>query len=396
MTDILGQSQILSYIIKLSQKGCLFTLISFEKADKYREFEPDIRAICAQYNIRWIPLMYSKRPPVLSTVWDVFKLGKQLRKSIQNDGCDIIHCRSYLTSLVALKMKRKYGIPFIFDMRGFYADERVEGDLWNLKNPIYRSVYKYLKKKELQFIQHSDAIVSLTSAGAEIMKTWWDKDSVESKLTIIPCAADFDLFELRSPEKQNICRQNLGIPNDSLVITYLGTMGTWYLFEEIIYFFSWFKKKEPKAKFLMISPNKREQVLNVTNKYKLSPQDVFVHFAKRQEVSNFLEASDLGIFFIKPSFSKKSSSPTKLGEMLAKGIPVLTNSGVGDVDQILKDLDCGIALEQIEEPFLEQKKKEIFDLLNKDSAEIRKNARSYFDLDEAAEKYLQIYNRILG
>ena len=35
MTDPLGQSQVLPYIIGLSQEGFQFTLISFEKKDRY-------------------------------------------------------------------------------------------------------------------------------------------------------------------------------------------------------------------------------------------------------------------------------------------------------------------------------------------------------------------------
>ena len=33
----------------------------------------------------------------------------------------------------------------LFDTRGFWADERVDGGLWNLKNPIYNYLFEYLK-----------------------------------------------------------------------------------------------------------------------------------------------------------------------------------------------------------------------------------------------------------
>ena len=37
MTDPLGQSQVLPYIIGLQQKGIAFTLISFEKIERFKE-----------------------------------------------------------------------------------------------------------------------------------------------------------------------------------------------------------------------------------------------------------------------------------------------------------------------------------------------------------------------
>ncbi len=54
----------------------------------------------------------------------------------------LVHCRSYITALVGLWMKKKFGVKVIFDMRGFWADERVDGGLWDLKNPLFKFVYK--------------------------------------------------------------------------------------------------------------------------------------------------------------------------------------------------------------------------------------------------------------
>ena len=58
--------------------------------------------------------------------------------------------------------------------------------------------------------------------------------------------------------------------------------------------------------------------------------------ATREEVPRLLAAADLGIFLIKPVFSKTASSPTKMGEMLAVGLPIVANAGVGDVEQMVE------------------------------------------------------------
>ena len=57
-----------------------------------------------------------------------------------------------------------------------------------------------------------------------------------------------------------------------------------------------------------------------------------------------LSLSTLSLFFIKPAYSKKASSPTKMGELMSMGIPFITNSGVGDIDLLVNEYKVGIAI----------------------------------------------------
>ena len=138
LTDPLGQSQILPYIIGLSRKGHSFTIVSFEKKDIFQMNKNRIEEICQSENIQWHPLSYTKNPPVLATVFDVWKLNKITARLHKSHSYDIVHCRSYITALTGLKLKRKFNVKFIFDMRGFWADERVDGELWYFKNTVYQ------------------------------------------------------------------------------------------------------------------------------------------------------------------------------------------------------------------------------------------------------------------
>ena len=51
MTDPLGQSQVIPYIEGLSKLGYQFTLISFEKTDRFEKFAMEISARLRQSNI---------------------------------------------------------------------------------------------------------------------------------------------------------------------------------------------------------------------------------------------------------------------------------------------------------------------------------------------------------
>ena len=74
MLEPLGQSQVLAYLEKNQSPGLQFWLISFEKSSYQRDAElrDDVKNRIDRAGIRWIPRRYHKKPPVLSTVWDIF------------------------------------------------------------------------------------------------------------------------------------------------------------------------------------------------------------------------------------------------------------------------------------------------------------------------------------
>jgi len=69
--------------------------------------------------------------------------------------------------------------------------------------------------------------------------------------------------------------------------------------------------------------------------------------AEPEEIGRYLAAADVGLSFVKPCFSKISSSPTKIGEYLAAGLPVVSTAGIGDVDALLRDNRIGTLVEDL-------------------------------------------------
>ena len=119
MTDTLGQSQVLPYLIGLSKLGHNITIVSAEKKDNFMKRQLLINQIVDESNIKWKPIFYTKNPPVISTILDVFKIKNISKELHVKENFDIVHCRSYITSLVGLHLKRNYKLKFLFDMRGF-------------------------------------------------------------------------------------------------------------------------------------------------------------------------------------------------------------------------------------------------------------------------------------
>lgn len=326
LTDPLGQSQILPYLEGLAGLGYQITIISFEKPTRFKINGEMVRQRCLEKGLLWKHLRYHKQPPVASTLFDLLNLRRAIKRIHKKRNFSIVHCRSYITSLAGLWMKKKYGTRFIFDMRGFWADERVEGQLWNLKNPLFFAIYRFFKKKEVEFLKGSDHVICLTENAAKEISQW----GVTTPMTVIPCCVDVSHFDPATvtEQQQALLKEELGIRPGDFTLMYLGSWGTWYMTAEMLSFFACLKQQNGNAKFLILSP----ESVDLSN-YSWAT-DVVYRFVPRANVPLYASIASASVFFIKPTFSKKASSATKMGELLAMNVPIITNRGWGDVEEI--------------------------------------------------------------
>ncbi|OFY93460.1 MAG: hypothetical protein A3K10_17920, partial [Bacteroidetes bacterium RIFCSPLOWO2_12_FULL_31_6] len=335
MTDPLGQSQVIPYLIGLSKHGYKFTIISFEKFDNYRKRNASILSVLNQTSINWVPITYHKSPPVLSTLYDLLMLRNKAVALHKKENFQIVHCRSYVTSLVGLYLKRNLGIKFIFDMRGFWPDERIDGKIWNLSNPLYKAIHSYFKKKESEFLSNADYTISLTYNAKKEIHTWSHIKNQPVHIEVIPCCADLHFYSPANINKSeaNKLAQKLNITSADFILSYLGSVGTWYLLDEMLDFFLRLLQKNNNSKFLFITPDSPTHLYEKAKQKGIEASKIVIYSANRNEVPLLLSLSHLSIFFIKPVYSKKASSPTKQGEIMGMGIPLICNDGVGDVGE---------------------------------------------------------------
>jgi glycosyltransferase involved in cell wall biosynthesis len=394
LTDPLGQSQILPYLKGLSRYGYRFTILSFEKRERFQKEKQLIERLLEESVIEWEPLPFTSKPPLLSKLYDAVMMRSKARELQKKKGFDMVHCRSYISADVGLYLKRKFGVKFFFDMRGFWADEKKDGS-WNVANPVFSRVYQYYKKKEAQYLQHADYIILLTEAGKKEMMTWPAfKNNIP--LLVIPCCADMAHFSITDVEQKKRGRTNLGIPLGELVLSYLGSVGTWYMLDEMLHFFKKVKEKYPGAIFLFITHTPRHVIDQRIAHIKLDKKDFIIMQAARKEVPGLVKASDINISFIKPVYSKISSSPTKLGEVLSMGIPVIVNSGIGDVRQVVENAGAGYVLHNFLEEDFAKAVQAIPKLLQKSPVAIRSAVEHIYSLEKGIQLYLSCYRQVLS
>jgi glycosyltransferase involved in cell wall biosynthesis len=390
MTDPLGQSQVLPYLTGLAARGHHITLVSFEKPERSEAERQAIAALCQTAGIDWHPQRYHKWPPVLSAMIDLAIMRRTAGRLHRRQRFDWIHCRTALPALVGLAMKRRYGVRFLFDMRGFWADERVDGGLWDLKKPLFRTIYDFFKRKEAECLREADHVVSLTDQGKAILLARPEHRPDDPPITIIPCCVDFDLF---APAPRAEARRALGIAQKRRVVAYLGSIGTWYMLDEMLDCFRVELERHPESLFLFVTRDDPQPILAAAATRSIPREAILIRGASRKEVPHFLAAADYGLFFIRPTFSKTASCPTKLGEFLAMGVPVVTNGGVGDVATIIEESGAGVLVDRFDADAY----RDALDRLQKldaDRARWRDSARAWFDLETGVHRYEAIYRSL--
>jgi glycosyltransferase involved in cell wall biosynthesis len=275
-------------------------------------------------------------------------------------------------------------------MRGFYADERVDGKIWNKKHYIFKHIYNYFKKKEGKFLQESNHVVSLTSAGKKEIESWNLPN--QSPITVIPCCTDENLFRLNNIKD---LKSNLNIQNNDFIISYVGSIGTWYMLDEMLDFFIILKAKNKNSKFLFITKDNPSIITEKSREKGINKNDLIIQPSTREMMPSYIAVSHFSIFFILPVFSKKASSPTKMGEIMNLGIPIICNNGVGDVDEIMKQCMPELLIKD----FTKEEYSRIIGLItnnyNTDKEKIISTSHQYYSLEKGVEKYKRIYNIIL-
>ena len=380
----LGQSQVLAYLKHLAADRPIH-LISFEKKCDWvnvKERERLARDIAVS-GIVWHPLRYHKRPTVVATTFDIAngtRLGLWL---VLRHRLRLVHARSYVSSVMALAIKSLTGIKYLFDMRGFWADERVDGNLWSRTDRMYRVA----KGFERRFLLAADHVVSLTHAAVTEMQRFAYLQGRMPPVTVIPTCADLARFKPM---------QHAGEKVGGFVLGYVGSAGTWYLFDEVAACFAELLRLRPDARFLIVNRGEHAYIRERLAIAGIHDATVEFRTATYAEVPQQIARMDAGIFFIRPVFSKQASAPTKLAELLGCGVPCLGNSGVGDMAEVLEGDRVGVVLRAFDEDSMVAGLGQLLALAADPSTAARcvAAAQKHFSLNEGVRRYAAVYRQL--
>ena len=333
----LTETQVVAYLAGLAAAGHTILLLTFEPtamraADRHAQ-----AARLLSKGIRWHWLRYHKRPTGPATAWDIsmgvlYGLWLARRHKI-----DLYHARAHVAGLMGLILKTLTGARLLFDVRGLLAEEYADAGVW----PRGGKLFRWTKSAERWILRHADGIVVLTHRCRTLLTEWYPREIAGTPLAVIPCCVD---RERASRTADDVTRP--------LTLAYAGKLGGLYMTSAIVQFFSFVKETVPASRFEIWTQSDPSTIEKGLQDHGLA-RDTLIGCASPAELLLRLGSQcDAAVSFIRPCVSKLASSPTKIPEYLAAGLPVVTNSGIGDMDEFIARENVGVTVADFSEEAL--------------------------------------------
>jgi glycosyltransferase involved in cell wall biosynthesis len=309
------------------------------------------------------------------------------------EGVDILHARNHVPAVMSAAAKKLKGGHLVFDIRGFMPEEYTDAGVWPANGYLYRG----LKRVERYLLRVSDAFVLLTEKARDIVFPGCsDTDNLGRPIEVIPCCVDFERFESAGQASRESMRAELNVTGRR-VIVYLGSFGGWYMTDEMTEFLAVAHSQDPTTFSMILTQSPRQIVIDRMSSLGIKEKNFFVTQVTPGEVPRYLRAADIAISFIKPCYSKQASSPTKIAEYLASGLPVVCNAGVGDLDKLIEENRVGALVNDFTPEAYLRALNEI-DIMRSDQTlaeRLRGVARQEFDLVGVGRtRYRRLYERL--
>ena len=396
LQEPLVQTQVLPYLRQLVSAGVEVHLLTFEpqleKLWSQQELKTQAREL-SEEGIRWFYLPYHKRPSVPATLYDIGMGARYASRLIRKHGIEVLHARGHIAALIGALAKRVNDVKLLFDVRSFMPEEYTDARIW----PEGGVIYRWAKRAERFCLSASDAFVVLTEkARAILFPGCTDTDANGRPIEVIPCCVDLERFKAAEALSKEEVRQKLGVQGRR-VIAYVGALGGWYLTDEMAAFLSFAYRQDASTFSMILTQSPPEMIERGLSQSGMSKDDYLIRKVSPEEVPQYLQAADIALSFIKPCYSKLSSSPTKMAEYLASGLPVICNAGIGDVDEVVKTDGVGVVIETLDDAAYGRALNAVAELRRdgKIAERCRESAYERFDLRRVGgERYKHLYRRL--
>lgn len=371
----LVRSQVLPYLRGLATRGYDIRLLTFERDGSFPDGDFPRE--------RWHSVRPRQGRRLFPKVLDIAAGTLAALRLARRHQVRLLHARSYLPAAIAWVVSRLTGVPYVFDMRGFLGEEYVEAGLWTERDLRYRA----LRMAERVLLRDAAEIVVLTDSAAVRLRSEarYSKVVGRTPVSVIPCAVDLGRFHPRT--------ERAGTPT----LVYAGSLGMWYLLDEMLKVYAYARELLPTLRLRVLNHGEAALVRDAVIGAELDTAEVEVRTASYDEMPDLLAEAHVGIALLKQVSSKSGSSPIKVAEYLACGLPVIVNAGLGDTDALVRRYAAGHVVPSYAESDLRTAAREIARLVNDDEARVnaRHLAEDVLDVDRAVEHYVNAYARAL-
>ena len=369
----LVRSQVLPYLRGLAARGHDVHLVTFERGDVHfpaGEFPAD-----HWHSIPARPgsALLSKATDAAIGVVTLLRLCAHLRPRV-------LHARSYLPAAIVRVASMFARVPFIFDMRGFLGEEYVEGGHWRRRDIRFRLV----RFAERDLLRRAAAIVVLTQEAAQRLRGDRRYRPIVrgSLVTVIPCTVDLDRFrpvETAAPP----------------AIVYAGSLGLWYALDAMLRVYLAARALVPALRFVVLNRDQQPEAWRAAERLGVT-DGLEVRGVDFAAMPPELARARVGICLLRQSGSKLASSPIKVAEYLACGLPVVVNQGQGDTASLVRRYAAGHVMEAYGDRDVADAGRAVATLLEDRTARAsaRRLAEREYDLNEGVRRYAELYQDV--
>lgn len=370
--DPLGASQVVPYLLGLARRGVRPTLVSFEKPERWADRPARERLVrqLEDAGVAWRALSYHRRPRLAATAWDLAAGARAIRRAVRDTQAVLVHCRGEVAMAMARLACRGLPVRLVYEARGLFRDERVEVGSWRPGGLTDRLVLAF----ERGNLQAAHGLLCVM-AGPGLAALRARRDPLPPYRQL-PNSADLAAFRPRPAGRE---------PEFGLV--YHGSLGGWYPTAEIVRLGRIAAAVVP-GRVLFLTPQPE-----LARAAGADPSWAEVASAAPQDVPSWLARARASFFLIQPSPAKRASSPTKLAEALACGLPVLANGASGDLESILEAEGVGALVRELRPLAYEGAARRLAELLAdpQTTHRCRSLAERRYSLDAAVAAYHDLY-----
>ena len=386
LEDPLVHTQVVAYLEGLARGGHAIHLLTFDPDLGPRRGQ-EFAANMARRGITWHSLRYHKSPSLPATIYDTLAGALTAARIMRAGHLEAIHARNHVPAAMALIVRRLTGCGLIFDIRGLMAEEYADAGRWRRDGIPYRITHAIQKAA----IRRADAVVMLTE---RVRRELFGTDPPE-RTQVIPCCADVTRLTAGAEDEARI-REELSL-GDRPLMTYVGKLSGRYMTREMVQFFAVARRLRPALVFVVLTQESPDILLAELARAGIPSDDYRVTYAEPHNIGSYLSAASFALYFYRPTFSEIAASPTKVGEYLGAGLPIVSGPDVGDTDALLLENDVGVVVDDFSPREYEAVARQVLELASDPACRQRcmTVARENLSLEQVGwPRYDQVYRRV--
>lgn len=260
------------------------------------------------------------------------------QRVLVEQGATLVHAASnYTTALPALIAARRLGLPFVYEIRGFWEVTRSSRDSTFEKSRKYRAMKMY----EDFVVSHADRIITITLAMKEELV---ERGVPAERISLAYNSVDVDRFH--ALRRDEALASRLGIPAGVPVIGYVGSFVDYEGLDDLLTAAAALRDAGQDFRLLMVGdgaamPMLQEMVVQL----RLESWVILTGRVPHEDVEAYYSLIDVAPFPRKPWEVCELVSPLKPFEAMAMNKPVVV-SGTRALLEIVTDGLNGLVFEK--------------------------------------------------